>query len=55
MLELANSRANYDLDSAIAIAQQIPASAPAYSAAQEQILTWQNASKPAPTAKPSLP
>jgi hypothetical protein len=55
MLELANSKANYDVESAIAIAQQVPASAPAFSAAQDQIQAWRNASKPAPTTKPSPP
>jgi hypothetical protein len=43
------------LDSAIAIAQQIPASAPAYGAAQDQIQAWRNASKPPSTTKPSPP
>jgi hypothetical protein len=41
MLELARSRANYDLNEAIAIAQQIPASTPTYDAAQQQVRTWQ--------------
>jgi hypothetical protein len=57
MLELANSRANYDLKSAIAIAQQIPAAAPAYSTAQQQIQTWEaaSASAPVPPVQPSEP
>lgn len=57
MLELANSRASYDLGGAIAIAQQIPAAAPAYSSAQQQIQTWEaaSASAPVPPVQPSEP
>ncbi|HEY9825335.1 MAG TPA: hypothetical protein V6D19_07800 [Stenomitos sp.] len=43
MLELATSRSRYDLTEAIAIAQQIPATAPAYEPAQQQIRVWQEA------------
>ncbi len=53
MLELANSKANYDLSSAIAIAQQIPAAAPAYDAAQQQIQAWQKAAPSEPQEQPS--
>ena len=55
MLELATSKANYDLGGAIAIAQQIPVAAPAYSAAQQKIQTWEAASVPVPQVKPSVP
>ncbi|WP_404790343.1 hypothetical protein [Altericista sp. CCNU0014] len=55
MLELAASKANYDLESAIAIAQQIPIAAPAYGAAQQQIQVWQQAPQPEPQAQPSPP
>jgi hypothetical protein len=55
MLELATSKANYDLGGAIAIAQQIPAAAPAYSTAQQQIQKWEAASAPVPQVQPSDP
>jgi hypothetical protein len=55
MLELATSKANYDLGSAIAIAQQIPAAAPAYGTAQQQIQAWQKATPSESSEQPSPP
>ncbi|NCJ08100.1 hypothetical protein GS597_16615 [Synechococcales cyanobacterium C] len=48
LLELARSRANYNLPEAIAIARQVPRVSRAYEAAQIQLRDWQQQAPPQP-------
>jgi hypothetical protein len=52
MLSIAQSRGEYDIPGAIAIARQIPRGTYAYRAAREQINIWQKFLNPEPPETP---